>query len=135
MQRWKRSERAQKILKKWYFSRTIKYSVLLLMHQINILQRLFKADVFEGKFFEKLSKRSYLFQHLLHYTCEMYNYKFTVKKFALPTPAVNISFLSQLLVNIEEFHNKSKLVAKTVHRIPDKWGYALKEGNGYIYRT
>ena len=105
------------------------------MHQINILQRLFKADVFEGKFFEKLSKRSYLFQHLLPDTCEMYNYKFTVKKFTLPTPAVNISFLLQLLVNIEEFHNKSKLVAKTVHRIPDKWGYTLKEGNGYIYRT
>ena len=105
------------------------------MHQINISQRLFKVDVFEGKYFEKLSKGSYLFQHLLHDTYEMYNYRFTVKKFALPAPDVYTSFLLQLLVNIEEFHNKSKLVAKTVYRIPNKWGYTLKEGNGYIYRT
>ena len=89
----------------------------------------------EKEAFEKLTKCSYLYQHLLHHMCDMYNYGFTVEKYALPTPAVYISFLLQLLVSIEEFHNKSKLIAKSVKRIPNKWGYTFKEGNGYIYRT
>ena len=67
--------------------------------------------------------------------CEMYNYGFTENKFTLPTPAIYISFLSQLLLNLEEYYIETKLVRPTTQQIPDKWGYTIKEGDNYIYRT
>ena len=67
--------------------------------------------------------------------CEMYNYGFTENKFMLPTPALYISFLSQLLVNLREHYLETKMVGHTTQRIPDKWGYTIKEDDNYIYRT
>ena len=136
----KRSENAQKNIEKMIFWQEDQ----IFSAVVNALNKYFRKTFYsrcvleakmEKEAFEKLSKCSYLYQHLLHHMCEMYNYGFTVEKYTLPTPAVYISFLLQLLVNIEEFHNESKLIAKSVKRIPDKWGYTLKEGNGYIYRT
>ena len=67
---------------------------------------------------------------LLFEMCEMYNYGFISSKFTLPTPAVYMSFLSQLALNI--------VISRQIKRdgrMFDKWGYVLKEGNSYTYRT
>ena len=136
----KRSENAQKNIEKMIFWQEDQ----IFSAVVDAINKYFRKTFYsryaleakmEKEASENLSKRSYLHQHLLHHMCEMYNYGFTLQKFELPTPAVYISFLLQLLVNIEEFHNESKLIANTVKRIPDKWGYTLKEADGYIYRT
>ena len=73
-------------------------------------------------------------EKLLFHTCEMYNYGFVDSKFSLPTPAVYRSFISQLAINIE---SKRRLThgSEIKMRDGDNWGYILKEGNGYKYRT
>ena len=91
-----------------------------------------ERDALEDSF---KKKRSYLFRHLLTHMCEMYNYGFTENKFMLPTPALYISFLSQLSLNLQEYYIETKMVGHTTQRIPDKWGYTIKEGDNYIYRT
>ena len=72
----------------------------------------------------------YLTNKLLIQMCEMYNYGFTAKKFALPTPASYMSYTFQLALNL----------ASTTTRITDggrfdKWGYTFKKENNYNYRT
>ena len=72
----------------------------------------------------------YLRSELLIQMCEMYNYGFTANKFALPTPATYMSYISQLALNLDS----------TITRITegggfDKWGYTFKKSNSYNYRT
>ena len=72
----------------------------------------------------------YLTRKLLIQMCEMYNYGFTANKFALPTPATYMSYISQLALNLDS----------TITRITegggfDKWGYTFKKSNSYNYRT
>ena len=139
-----RSEELQKLIEKTIFWQENKP----FMEFVDVLNKHFTKKVYtrclnEVKKEEKrrasedsfVKKGSFLLLHLLPHMCEMYNYGFTEKKFILPTPAVYISFLSQLLLNLEEFYFETKIVYHDNKRIPDKWGYTVKEGDSYIYRT
>ena len=103
-------------------------------------------------------QKSYLLKHLVYHMCDMYNYGFTESKFYLPTPAVYISYLSQLLLNIkcsmkkkmedeadnfkphEEFlHRKfrqdiQKFIGSPLIETNNKeqWGFTVKAGDTYV---
>ena len=140
----KRSEEVQRLIEKYIFWQENKlFESFVEAINENFMKKFFNRCLYEARkeqerdasedSFEK--KRSYLFRHLLPHMCEMYNYGFTENKFTLPTPALYISFLSQLLLNLEEYYIETKLVRPTTQQIPDKWGYTIKEGDNYIYRT
>ena len=139
-----RSEELQKLIEKTIFWQENK----LFIEFVEVLNKHFTKKVYTRCLHEAkkekenraskdsfVKKESFLLQHLLPHMCEMYNYGFTEKKFMLPTPAVYIFFLSQLLLNLEEFYCETKIVYHNDKRIPDKWGYTVKEGDHYIYRT
>ena len=103
-------------------------------------------------------QRSYFLKHLVCHMCEMYNYGFTNSKFDLPRPAVYISYLSQLLLNmkcnvqheINSGNNKIihpfnkeptlRLIGNPLRKtssmnenIHDEWGFTVKENsNSYV---
>ena len=140
----KRSEEVQRLIEKCIFWQENKlFESFVEAINENFIKKFLTRCLYEARkeqerdaledSFEK--KRSYLFRHLLPHMCEMYNYGFTENKFTLPTPAIYISFLSQLLLNLEEYYIETKLVRPTTQQIPDKWGYTIKEGDNYIYRT
>ena len=139
-----RSEELQKLIEKTIFWQENK----LFTEFVEVLNKHFTKKVYTRYLNEAkqekerkasknsfVKKESFLLRHLLPHMCEMYNYGFTDKKFMLPTPAVYIFFLSQLLLNLEEFYCETKIAYHAVKRIPDKWGYTVKEGDHYIYRT
>ena len=99
-------------------------------------------------------RQSYLLKHLVCHISEMYNYGFTNSKFDLPTPAVYISYLSQLLLNmkcnvqhaintgndktIDPSHQKTtlNLIGNPLHKarnlsenIHDQWGFTVTESS------
>ena len=80
------------------------------------------------------SQRSFFHERLLFHTCEMYNYGFVDSKFSLPTPAVYMLFISQLAINTGTTRTLTS-GSEIKMRDGDNWGYIVKEGNGYIYRT
>ena len=132
------SEKVEKLIEKtifWQEKKLFKGFVEAINE--NFLKKFYARCLFEAIKEQELDasedpfkeKGSYLFRYLLPHMCEMYNYGFTENKFMLPTPALYISFLSQSLVNIHEQN-----LGKT-RRVPDKWGYTVKEGDNYIYRT
>ena len=101
------------------------------------------------------SQKSYFLKHLVYHMCEMYNYGFTNNKFDLPRPAVYISYLAQLLLNMKynlqheiNSGNKWKFIkpydqqailgligdplCKTSsmnENIHDQWGFTVKESS------
>ena len=103
-------------------------------------------------------QKSYLLKHLVYHMCDMYNYGFTESKFYLPTPAVYISYLSQLLLNIkcsmkkkmEDEADNFKLHEEFLHRKfrqdiqkfigspltetnnKEQWGFTVKVGDTYV---
>ena len=89
---------------------------------LNSTKELYHTNYSETAFF--------LRNTLISQLCEMYNYGFTAKKFALPTPATYISFISQFAVNLD-----STMKRDTDGRVIDKWGYTVKDGKSYNYRT
>ena len=99
-------------------------------------------------------QRSYFLKHLVYHMCEMYNYGFTNSKFDLPRPAVYISYLAQLLLNmkcnvqheiksgnnktIHPFHHETTLgligdplrkTSSANENIHDQWGFTVKESS------
>ena len=103
-------------------------------------------------------QKSYLLKHLVYHMCDMHNYGFAESKLNLPTPAVYISYLSQLLLNIkcsmkkkikdeadnfkphEEFlHRKFRQdIQKFIGSLlieannEEKWGFTVKAGDTYV---
>ena len=85
--------------------------------------------------------QSYFLTHLVQDMFEMYSYGFTDGKFHLPTPAVYMSYLRQLLVNMtckaqNEINNGHENVDPSflIHgSMNDQWGFCVKEGNYVTY--
>ena len=134
-----RSEEVQRLIEKklfWQENKLFKGFVENINE--NFIDKFYTRCLYEAKKEQERNASedsSYMFLHLLPHMCEMYNYGFTENKFMLPTPALYVSFLSQLLVNLREHYLETKMVGHTTHRIPDKWGYTIKEDDNYIYRT
>ena len=96
------------------------------------------------------SPKSYFLRHLVQDMFEMYSYCFTDGKFHLPTPAIYMSYLRQLVVNMKckaqnELNNGNDNVLNSFFynhldrtfiidgRISDEWGFCDKEGNYLSY--
>ena len=96
---------------------------------------------------------SYFSNFLVDHMCKMYDYGFIEKKYFLPKPAVYISYLSQLLLNIKccvkskiEIDNEIGLpcyrkedvltgIGSPINRETEfnKWGFTLKDGHYISY--
>lgn len=92
------------------------------------------------------SPKSYFLRYLVQDMFEMYSYGFTDGKFHLPVPAIYMSYLRQLAVNLtckaqNELNNGTdnkyfELLERTFitdGRISDEWGFCDKEGNYVPY--
>ena len=72
---------------------------------------------------------SYLLKHLVYHMRDMYSYGFTESEMSLPTPAVCISYISQLLLNIE-YHTKKKHFIETNNE--EQWGFTVDSESSYV---
>ena len=116
-----RSEEVQKLIQTMFF-----FNKDEIFHNfVSTLNVQFMNEIILKKDIANFARRKLLFE-----MCEMYNYGFISSKFTLPTPAVYMSFLSQLALN----KDSSRQIERD-GRMFDKWGYILKEENSYTYRT
>lgn len=135
-----RSEQVQKIMQTMFFYENNQifhnFVEMLNVHFINKIitkeDRKFKfLNSTKGLYPTNYSETAlFLRNTLISKLCEICNYGFTAKKFALPTPATYISSISQFIVNLD-----STMKRDTDGGVIDKWGYTFKEGNSYNYRT
>ena len=124
----------------------------------NFLDRCLKEVMAAKEAKDDSDGRSFILSHLVDYMSVMYNYGFTAGKFILPTPAVFMSFISQLLLNIQitnvindennrnrpsfSNQNASNISSNSLNETIDtnnnpknKWGFTVKKGQSYNYVT
>lgn len=126
---------------------------------VNKLNKYFCEKFYDRCFIEikiensQADTESYFSHFLVDHMCEMYDYGFIEKKCFLPKPAVYISYLSQLLLNIKccvkkkieidneiglPFYSKSLVlegIGSPINRETEfnKWGFTLKDGQYISY--
>ena len=124
----------------------------------NFLDRCLKEIMAAKEAKDHYDGKSFILNYLVDHMSVMYNYGFTAGKFILPTPAVFMSFISQLLLNMQNVdaindennqnrssfsdQNASNICSNSLNEAIDtknsaknKWGFTVKKGESYDYVT